>query len=90
LGGFALGNVLAWTSPTGPELEVTLGPTYWAWVGALMALGAAVAVIPIGYLIDKIGYKYTMLGLVIPFAGGWAFIAWADESVSAQDRLVLL
>jgi SP family facilitated glucose transporter-like MFS transporter 8 len=54
-----------------------------------MALGAAVVVIPIGYLIDKIGRKYTMLALVIPFTGGWVFIAWADESVSAQARLVL-
>jgi MFS family permease len=54
-----------------------------------MALGAAVVVIPIGYLIDKIGRKYTMLGLVLPFTGGWLFIAWADNSVSAQARLVL-
>ena len=83
MGGFALGNVLAWTSPTGPELEAKLGPTDWAWVGALMALGGAVVVIPIGYLIDRIGRKYTMLGLVLPFTGGWAFIAWAEDSVSA-------
>jgi SP family facilitated glucose transporter-like MFS transporter 8 len=89
LGAFALGNVLAWTSPTGPELEASLGTTDWAWVGALMALGAAVAVIPIGYLIDRIGRKYTMLALVLPFTGGWAFIAWADDSVSAPARLVL-
>jgi MFS family permease len=54
-----------------------------------MALGAAAAVIPIGYLIDKVGRKYTMLGLALPFAGGWAFIAWADRSVSAQAILVL-
>ena len=48
-----------------------------------MALGGAVVVIPIGYLIDRIGRKYTMLGLVLPFTGGWAFIAWAEDSVSA-------
>lgn len=80
LGAFALGNVLAWTSPTEGELLNKLGVTNWAWVGAIMALGAAVAVIPIGYLIGKIGRKYTMLGLVLPFAGGWAFIAWAGDS----------
>ena len=89
MGAFALGNVLAWTSPTGTELSVTLGVTDWPWVSALMALGAAVAVIPVGYLIDRIGRKYTMLGLVLPFTGGWAFIAWAEDSVSAQARLVL-
>jgi SP family facilitated glucose transporter-like MFS transporter 8 len=89
LGAFALGNVLAWTSPTEGELLNKLGVTNWAWVGAIMALGAAVAVIPIGYLIGKIGRKYTMLGLVLPFAGGWAFIAWAGDSVSAQAVLVL-
>ena len=89
LGGFALGTVLAWTSPTGLELDTRLGTSDWSWVGSLMALGAAAAVIPIGYLIDKIGRKYTMLGLVLPFTAGWAFIAWADDSVSAQARLVL-
>ncbi|XP_021923674.1 facilitated trehalose transporter Tret1-like isoform X2 [Zootermopsis nevadensis] len=80
LGAFALGNVLAWTSPTQGELEGTLGTSDWSWVGALMALGAAVAVIPIGYLIDRIGRKYTMLGLVLPFTAGWALIAWAEDS----------
>lgn len=89
MGAFALGNVLAWTSPTEVELVPHLGVTSWAWVGAIMALGAAAAVIPIGYLIDKVGRKYTMLGLALPFAGGWAFIAWADRSVSAQAILVL-
>jgi SP family facilitated glucose transporter-like MFS transporter 8 len=83
VGAFALGNVLAWTSPTGPALSAELGNVNWSWVGALMALGAAVVVIPVGYLIDKIGRKYTMLALVLPFTGGWAFIAWADKSVSA-------
>jgi len=82
LGAFALGTVLAWTSPTGSELSAKLGETDWSWVGSLMALGAAVAVIPIGYLIDKIGRKYTMLALVLPFTGGWAFIAWADDSAA--------
>jgi len=82
LGAFALGNVLAWTSPTGPVLSDKLGETDWSWVSALMALGAAVVVIPVGYLIDRIGRKYTMLGLVLPFTGGWAFIAWADDSAA--------
>lgn len=85
MGGFALGNVLSWTSPTQGVLEDKLGTNSWAWVGALMALGAAVAVIPIGYLIDKIGRKYTMLGLVLPFTAGWALIAWADDSVSGIE-----
>jgi SP family facilitated glucose transporter-like MFS transporter 8 len=82
LGAFALGNVLSWTSPTQGELEDKLGTGNWSWVGALMALGAAFVVIPVGYLIDRIGRKYTMLGLVLPFAAGWALIAWADDSVS--------
>lgn len=82
LGGFALGNVLSWTSPTQGVLEDKLGTNSWAWVGALMALGAAVAVLPVGYLIDKIGRKYTMLGLVLPFTAGWALIAWADDSAA--------
>ncbi|PSN36458.1 hypothetical protein C0J52_18340 [Blattella germanica] len=79
LGAFALGNVLAWTSPV--NLENKLGTTEWAWIGALMALGAACVVIPMGYLIDRFGRKNTMLSLVLPFTGGWALMVWADDNV---------
>lgn len=82
LGAFALGNVLAWTSPTGTILETKLGESNWSWIGALMALGAATVVLPIGYLIDKFGRKLTMLGLVLPFTAGWALIAWAEDSIA--------
>nr|CAD7258261.1 unnamed protein product [Timema shepardi] len=75
IGAFALGNVLAWTSPTADELSQTtnnnltstlMTQSEWSWVGSLMNIGAALVVLPVGYLIDKIGRKFTMLGLTVP------------------------
>nr|CAD7588282.1 unnamed protein product [Timema genevievae] len=75
IGAFALGNVLAWTSPTADELSQTTNNNFtstlmtqseWSWVGSLMNIGAALVVLPVGYLIDKIGRKFTMLGLTVP------------------------
>ena len=89
LGAFAMGNVLAWTSPTSDALKGKLGDENWSWIGALMALGAMVAVLPVGYAIDKIGRKLTMLALVLPFTAGWFLIAWADDSVGNVELVII-
>nr|CAD7452755.1 unnamed protein product [Timema tahoe] len=90
IGAFALGNVLAWTSPTADELSQTTNNNFtstlmtqseWSWVGSLMNIGAALVVLPVGYLIDKIGRKFTMLGLVFPFTAGWFLMVWAKQTV---------
>ncbi|KAJ9586907.1 hypothetical protein L9F63_019498, partial [Diploptera punctata] len=82
LGAFALGNVLSWTSPTSDELKGVLGEENWSWIGALMALGAMAVVLPIGYSIDRIGRKTTMMLLVLPFTAGWFLIAWGEDRVA--------
>ncbi|XP_067007506.1 facilitated trehalose transporter Tret1 isoform X2 [Anabrus simplex] len=80
LGAFALGNVLAWTSPAKkPLTEDNYDDSAQSWIGAAMALGAAVVVIPIGFLMDKFGRKWTMLGLVLPFVGGWLLIIFGNS-----------
>nr|CAD7427427.1 unnamed protein product [Timema monikensis] len=90
IGAFALGNVLAWTSPTADELSQTtnnnltstlMTQSEWSWVGSLMNIGAALVVLPVGYLIDRIGRKFTMLGLVFPFTAGWFLMVWAKQTV---------
>ncbi|KAJ8879146.1 hypothetical protein PR048_019752 [Dryococelus australis] len=82
LGAFGQGTVLAWTSPAG--LPLLSGAMHFAvtedqlsWVGALMTLGAAAMVLPMGYVMDRIGRKNSMLLLVVPYVIGWALIIWA-------------
>lgn len=85
--------MLAWTSPTTALLVVKdpagnpvngesgfpITESQMSWIGAAMTLGAALVVIPIGWLIDKIGRKNSMLSLVPPFTLGWALITWAQS-----------
>ncbi|XP_063232344.1 facilitated trehalose transporter Tret1-2 homolog [Bacillus rossius redtenbacheri] len=84
LGAFGQGTVAGWTSPAGLPLlggamHFTVSDIQLSWIGALMALGAAAAVIPMGCMIDKVGRKTSMLLLVVPFTVGWALIIWADS-----------
>ncbi|XP_063228377.1 facilitated trehalose transporter Tret1-like isoform X2 [Bacillus rossius redtenbacheri] len=90
LGAFSLGNVLAWTSPTGSKLAQwdtnkdpsLLTPSEWAWVGSLVNIGAALSAVLVGLLIDRLGRRYTMLSFVLPFVAGWFMIAWAGQTVA--------
>ncbi|KAJ8894779.1 hypothetical protein PR048_000086 [Dryococelus australis] len=90
LGAFSLGTVLAWTSPTGTRLaQSSTNPdpslmtvAEWSWVGSLMNVGATLSVVLVGAVIDRLGRKYTMLALVLPFIAGWFMIAWAGQTVT--------
>ncbi|XP_063228368.1 facilitated trehalose transporter Tret1-like [Bacillus rossius redtenbacheri] len=89
LGAFSLGTVLAWTSPTSSQLAQSdtnhdprlMTQAQWSWVSSLMNVGATLSVVLVGAAIDRIGRKYTMLALVLPFVAGWFMIAWADQDV---------
>ncbi|KMY99309.1 facilitated trehalose transporter Tret1-2 homolog isoform X1 [Drosophila simulans] len=83
-GAFAAGTVLGWTSPAETEIvdrgegyDFTVDKDQFSWVGSAMTLGAACVCIPIGFLINMIGRKWTMLFLVLPFILGWALLIWA-------------
>ncbi|ALC44659.1 CG10960 [Drosophila busckii] len=84
-GAFAAGTVLGWTSPAGER--ITEGEAYdfevsgeqLSWLSSFMTLGAACVCIPIGFLINMIGRKWTMLFLVLPFVLGWALLIWAQN-----------
>ncbi|KAL7731834.1 hypothetical protein ACLKA6_017418 [Drosophila palustris] len=87
-GAFAAGTLLGWTSPA--ETSIVDGSANYnfdvtteqfSWVGAFMTLGAACVCIPIGFLINQIGRKWTMLLLVLPFIVGWAMLIWAQNVV---------
>lgn len=84
LGAFALGNCLGWTSQVkgkiiNGQLGFPITETEDGWINGLMPLGALISVIPIGWLVDAIGRKYSMLILVPVFTLGWAIIAWANS-----------
>lgn len=85
-GAFAAGTLLGWTSPA--QIEMTDGgygfpvsADQFSWVGAAMTLGAACICIPIGFLINLIGRKLSMLLLVCPFIVGWCLLIWAQNVV---------
>lgn len=83
-GAFAAGTLLGWTSPAQDELisgkyGFSVSEEQFSWIGAAMTLGAAIVCIPIGFLINMIGRKITMLLLVAPFTLGWALLIWAQN-----------
>nr|CAD7456330.1 unnamed protein product [Timema tahoe] len=84
IGAFGQGTVLAWSSPAGlPLMDGAMGfpvdSEQLSWTGALMPLGAVVVMAPMGWAIDRLGRKNTMLLLVLPFLIGWALIMWSTS-----------
>lgn len=83
-GAFAAGTLLGWTSPAQIPLKegqygFPVGKNAFSWIGSSMTLGAAFICIPIGFLINLIGRKLTMLLLVLPFTLGWGLLIWAQN-----------
>ncbi|XP_068148977.1 facilitated trehalose transporter Tret1-like [Drosophila tropicalis] len=95
-GAFACGTLLGWTSPA--QTEIVDNPNYafpvnddqFSWVSSAMTLGAACVCIPIGFLINMIGRKWTMLFLVLPFLLGWGLLIWAKNlAMMYSSRFIL-
>lgn len=51
----------------------------FAWVASTVTLGCAISCLPIGYLQNRFGRKWTMIGLVAPFLVGWGLVIWASS-----------
>lgn len=51
----------------------------FSWVGSNSNVGGIISCLIIGFVMDRIGRKITLLALVIPFTIGWAFIIWATS-----------
>lgn len=85
MSAFAIGNILGWTSPAGPQLKAGAAGYFPvndyqnAWIGGIMPIGGAIACLPAGYFTDKFGRKNTMLGLVPLFLLSWGLIIWATS-----------
>ncbi|VVC44860.1 Hypothetical protein CINCED_3A012419 [Cinara cedri] len=84
IGPFAVGTVLAWTSPVLPMLEgpgskIPITSDEGSWVGSLIAIGAIIGSIPAGKGADIYGRKPTIAALAVPFIISWAMIYFATS-----------
>ncbi|PSN47391.1 Facilitated trehalose transporter Tret1 [Blattella germanica] len=84
LGAMAAGTVLAWTSPTLPELQsanstLPITPEEGSWVGSLMAIGAIAGALPAGFFAEKFGRKLVICSLSAPFLLSWIMIIFAGS-----------
>ena len=75
---------MGWSAPA--QIPLTKGNEYFPisdeefyWITSIVSLGAAISCLPIGYLMNMFGRKWTMLSLVIPFTIGWGLIIWAQN-----------
>ncbi|XP_076650444.1 facilitated trehalose transporter Tret1-like [Halictus rubicundus] len=77
MGGFSLGCGLGWSAPCVELLKSDhgYGSISTNVVASLFPLGAALGLLVVPFLIDKIGRKWTMMYLVPPFVIGWVLIA---------------
>lgn len=84
IGPFAVGTVLAWTSPVLPMLQapgsrIPITSDEGSWVGSLIAIGAIIGSIPAGKGADIFGRKPTIAALAVPFIISWAMIYFASS-----------
>lgn len=82
----AVGTVLAWTSPTLPELQsanstLPITPEEGSWISSLVAVGAIVGAVPAGYFAERFGRKLVILALSAPFLLSWVLIVAANSVV---------
>ncbi|XP_068147231.1 facilitated trehalose transporter Tret1-2 homolog [Drosophila tropicalis] len=84
-GAFCMGASIGWSSPV--ETMITEGDAYgmavsssqFGWVSSLLTLGATCVCIPIGFMIDWIGRRPTMLALIPPYMVGWILMIFANN-----------
>ncbi|BFG03883.1 facilitated trehalose transporter Tret1-2 homolog [Drosophila madeirensis] len=84
-GALCMGASIGWSSPV--EQMITddsdygfdISSTQFGWISALLTLGATVVCIPIGFMIDWIGRRPTMLALIPPYMVGWVLMLFANN-----------
>lgn len=84
-GAFILGIALGWSSPAAPRIldsddGVTVSSNQFAWVVAMMALGAAFGTAVAGVFRNKFGTKVTVAIMAIPTTIGWLLIIFGQNA----------
>ena len=83
-GAFAAGTLLGWTSPAqksilNGEFGFDVDLDQFSWVGSAVTLSSACVCIPMGFLVNWIGRKLTLLLMVLPLIFGWCLLLWAQN-----------
>uniref|UniRef100_A0A6P7F2Y3 Facilitated trehalose transporter Tret1-like n=1 Tax=Diabrotica virgifera virgifera TaxID=50390 RepID=A0A6P7F2Y3_DIAVI len=85
VGAFGMGTAIGWTSNITQDLkegelnEIDMTDVEIAWIGAMMTLGAILMCIAVGWIVDMIGRKSTVLYSIFPFFIGWLLITCSSE-----------
>lgn len=84
-GAFIFGILLGWSSPAAPKIfsddkKFNVTSDQFAWIVALMALGASFATALSGILRNKLGTKKTVVLVGFPTTIGWLLIIFAQNA----------
>lgn len=92
--GFIAGTSLTWTSPEISLLNSThtlenreLTDDESSWIGAVLSLSAAVGPFVFGYLADRVGRKYTLLAIAVPYAISSVITAFSNKVLSETIQI---
>ena len=90
-GAFIFGYSIGWSSPVQPQLErnvttaentksvwyLRLDEDEMSWVASLINIGALIAAIAAGFVIDQFGRRAVLMMAILPSIIGWLLIATA-------------
>ncbi|EDW09932.1 facilitated trehalose transporter Tret1 [Drosophila mojavensis] len=86
-GAFCMGASMGWSSPVEKLLTeknaygFPISDDQFGWISSLLTLGATVVCIPVGFVIDMIGRRPTMLALIPPYMVGWFLMLFANSVI---------
>lgn len=84
LGAFASGTGLGWSAPATPRLVneqqyFPITQVQMDLASSVLTIGLALSCLPVGYLMNTFGRKWTMIGSVLPYMIGWSLLIWAQN-----------
>ena len=75
---------MGWSAPA--QIPLTEENEYFpitedefSWISSIVLLGNSISCLPIGYTMNKVGRKWAMIILAIPFTIGWILVIWAQN-----------
>jgi len=94
LGAFSLGNVLVWSASALNDIEdegqLVLNTSQQALVGSIFSIGAAVVPFVAALAFPRIGKKWFLISLALPFIAGWIVLLLAKTGDVASHYWMLL
>ncbi|KAG5675008.1 hypothetical protein PVAND_004948 [Polypedilum vanderplanki] len=78
------GTALAWTSSSNDQLshedsKIRVTEDEKSWIGSFLAIGAFIGALPAGVLAEKIGRKFAIIFIGIPYLISWGLISFASN-----------